>query len=36
MRKLVGEISPEPLLNGFRDWIAWGESAIASDGNYFE
>jgi hypothetical protein len=36
IRKLVGEISPETLLDFFRDWMAWCESVIASNGNYFE
>jgi hypothetical protein len=36
MRKLVGEISPETLLDAFHNWIACCESLIASDGNYFE
>jgi hypothetical protein len=33
---LVGEISHETLLDVFHDWIAWCESMIASDRNYFE
>jgi hypothetical protein len=36
MRQLVGEISPETLLDVFHDWISWYESLIASDENYFE
>jgi hypothetical protein len=36
IRKLVGEMSPENLLDVFHDWISWRESLIASDGNYFE
>jgi hypothetical protein len=32
VRKLMGEISPETLLDVFHDWIAWCESVIASDG----
>jgi hypothetical protein len=33
---LVGQVSPETLLDVFHDWIPWRESLIASHGNYFE
>jgi histone-lysine N-methyltransferase SETMAR len=36
IRNLVGETSPETLLDIFHNWISWCESLIASDGNYFE
>jgi hypothetical protein len=36
IRKLIGEISPEALLDVFHDWTSWCENLIASDGNYFE
>jgi hypothetical protein len=36
VRKLVGEISLEALLDVFHDWIAWSENVTAKDGNYFK
>jgi hypothetical protein len=36
IRKLVGEILSETLLDIFRDWISWCESLISKKGNYFE
>jgi hypothetical protein len=36
IQKMMGEISPEPLLDVFHDWIARYESVITSDGNCFE
>jgi hypothetical protein len=35
-RKLMGEISPETLVDVFHDWIARCKSVIAIDDNYFE
>jgi hypothetical protein len=36
IRKLMGEISPETVLDVFHDWISWCESLIARAGNYSE
>jgi hypothetical protein len=36
IRKLVGEILLETLLDVFHDWISWCERLIANDGHYFE